>query len=495
MCGQFIHRFCQSARSARYIHSLKGDHFSLKKIFTAIVWIIILALPAFAADEIFPITVTAADGRKFETTALYKAGDLWLSEDGVRFAGVELTSALNGKGFDIAVREPDKVFEIPALRELAGNVLTLYFPAYMSEAKVKYINISGLEPLTGCLVEGSCEKPAVSVIPKETVAFAGKNTNPVPKPFTLVWEHVTSYNPELAKQPVIEGLDVISPTWFNLSEATGSLANRASCAYVTEAHKRGLRVWAMVTNSFNKQMTKAFLANSAARRLFIARLLAYARLYGIDGINVDFENVDVTDRFAFVQLLRELAPKLQRQQLVFSVDVNKPGNTNSARSHDRRSIAAVADYVMVMTYDQHWRACPVAGSVADLAWTKSTLIKTLEEVPAEKLLLGIPFYSRRWYCTKAANGKEKVSSKTLTMAQSDELIRKHSITPVWLADKGQDYYEYTEGGQKVKVWAENAKSIALRGKLAKEYNLAGAACWRKGQEEPYAWQALFNSMR
>jgi len=474
---------------------LKGDYFNLKRICVVILLLLTLAVPAFAADDVFPITVTAANGQKLTTTALYKSGDLWLNEKGLRFAGVELTSALNGKGFNITVHEADKVFEIPALRELVGGTLTLYFPAYTSDKKEKYVNISGLEPLTGCLIEGDASNPVVSVIARETVAFGKKNSIPLPKPFTLVWEHVTSYNPDLSKEPVIQGLDVISPTWFNLADASGNLANRASNAYITEAHNRGYRVWAMVTNSFNKQLTKTFLANAAARRQFIAKLLAYSKLYGIDGINIDFENVDVTDRFAFVQLLREFAPQLNREGLVFSVDVNKPGNTNHARSHDRRSIAAVADYIMVMTYDQHWRTSPVAGSVADLAWTKSVLVKTLEEVPAEKLLLGIPFYSRRWACVKQANGKEKVSSVALSMAQSDELIRKHNLTPVWLETKGQDYYEFAENGKTMKVWVENAKSIERRAQLAKDYKLAGAACWRKGHEQPYAWEALNNSLR
>ncbi|MDO4953285.1 MAG: glycosyl hydrolase family 18 protein, partial [Synergistaceae bacterium] len=352
-------------------------------------------------------------------------------------------------------------------------------------------NVSGLEKLTGCFVETSNGLPCVRIRPKEIAAFPAKSTTGLQKPIILAWEYVTSYSPELAQEPVISGLDVISPTWFNLTESSGLVSNRVSPSYAGEAHRRGMKIWALVSNSFNGQMTKEFLKNEKARKLFIAQLLAFSKLYGLDGFNFDFERVDVADRDAFTQLLREAAPYLKEAGLVVSVDVHKPANTNMSKSHDRKALGSVVDYVMVMAYDQHWSSCPTAGSVADLPWTKHAVHLTLQEgVPAEKLLLGIPFYMRRWQCTPLAGGKEKVKGATLTMEQSDELIRKHKLTPVWLDDKKQDYYEFKENGQIIKVWVENAKSLAERAALIKEFNLAGAACWRKGHEQPYAWKAL-----
>lgn len=465
----------------------------LKKFYAIFLLFTIFALPA-RAENIFAITAADANGNAYSGTAFYKAGDLWVNEQLLRFAGVQLSDALNGKGFYVTVNDADSLLEVPALRKLGGAALKLYFPA-VTEQNVKYFNISGLERLTGCFVQNSFGAPQIAFMPKETAAFAKKNDKTLPVPFVLTWEHVTKFNPELSKEPVINGLDVLAPTWFNLADATGTLANRASSSYVEEAHRRGCKVWAMVTNSFNKQLTKDFLKNAYARQKFIAQLLAFSKLYGLDGINIDFENVDLADRNAFTQLLTELAPCLKEEGLVFSIAVNKPGSTASAKSHDRRSMARLADFIMVMTYDQHWRTSPVAGSVADLAWTRSVLVKTLEEVPAQKLMLGIPFYSRRWICTPLAGGKEKVSSQTLTMAQSDELIRKHNLTPVWLENKGQHYFEFSQNGKKIKVWAEDASSIQKRAELVKEFGLAGAACWRKGHEQPYAWNAIFNTLR
>ena len=470
-----------------------------KTVFIAVLLgVIFSASCCFAKDEkIFQSYIIAADGGRINTTAFSESGDLWIEADALRKAGTALETVLDGKCLVIQVKNPDEVFGIPALKQLTGGVLRLAFRA-ADVYKVKYINVSGLEKLTGCFVKKANDLPYVRVLPKEVAAFPAKNDTELKKPVIMAWEYVKSYSPELASEPVINGIDVISPTWFNLESADGFVSNITSPAYTAEAHKRGMKVWALVSNSFNRPLTrpltKAFLRSAQARKLFTAQLLAFSKLYGLDGINFDFERVDVTDRDAYTQLVREAAPYLNEAGLVVSVDVHKPANTDISKSHDRKALGAIVDYVMLMAYDQHWSSCWVAGSVADMKWTRDAVVRTLQEVPAEKLLLGIPFYMRRWICTPRAGGKEKVKGYTLTMEQSDELIRKHKLTPVWLADKKQDYYEFNENGKTIKVWVENRKSLAARADLIKEYNLAGAACWRKGQEQPYAWKTLHESL-
>ena len=465
---------------------------------TVVLSVILSAACCFAKDkELFRSYILTSDGGRINTTAFSKSGDLWIEAAALQKTGTVLESVLDGKGFVITVQNPAAFFGIPSLEQLAGNTLRLHFRAAEVQ-KIKYINVSGLEKLTGCFVETSNGQPCVRVLPKEIAAFPAKSTTGLQQPIILAWEYVKSYSPELASEPVINGIDVISPTWFNLESADGFVSNITSPAYTAEAHKRGMKVWALVSNSFNRPLTrpltKAFLRSAQARKLFTAQLLAFSKLYGLDGFNFDFEKIDVADRDAFTQLLREAAPYLKEAGLVVSVDVHKPANTNMSKSHDRKALSSIVDYVMVMTYDQHWAGCTTAGSVADMKWTRDAVVRTLQEVPAEKLLLGIPFYMRRWICTPLAGGKEKVKGYTLTMEQSDELIRKHNLTPVWLADKKQDYYEFKENGKTIKVWVENRKSLAARADLIKEYNLAGAACWRKGQEQPYAWKTLHESL-
>ncbi len=461
---------------------------------TAVLSVIFSASCGFAKDEkIFQSYILTADGGRINTTAFSESGDLWIEADALRKTGTALEEVLDGKCLVIQVKNPDEFFGIPALKQLTGGVLKLSFRA-ADVQKVKYINVSGLEKLTGCFVEKANGLPYVRVLPKEVAAFPAKDNTELKKPVILAWEYGTTYSPMLEKEPVISGLNVISPCWFYLVESGGLISNRASASYAAEAHRRGMKIWAMVSNSFNRQMTKEFFKNAQAKKRFIAQLLAFSKLYGLDGINFDFERVDVADRDAYTQLVGEAAPYLKEAGLVVSVDVHKPANTDMSKSHDRKALGSIVDYVMLMAYDQHWSSCWVAGSVADMKWTRDAVVKTLQEVPAEKLLLGIPFYMRRWICTRLAGGKEKVKGYTLTMEQSDELIRKHKLTPIWLADKKQDYYEFKENGQTIKVWVENRKSLAARADLIKEYNLAGAACWRKGQEQPYAWKTLHESL-
>ena len=319
----------------------------LKRIVLALLVVFALSFSANAGETPFEIIITNGTQKIF-TTAVYHDSDLWVNKTGLAQAGVLLSDAMSGKGFFLTVKNPARVFEIPSLNELAGDSLKLYFPALKIQNE-KYLNVSGLEKIIGYTLDAYAACPTLTAISSDSAAFLKKSDHALATPFVMVWDHVTIYKTELAKQPFVQGIDVISPTWFNLADSSGVLTNCASFAYTKEAHHRNCKLWAMVSNSFNKQLTKAFLANEGAKRQFIARLLAYSKIYGLDGINVDFENVDINDRNAFTAFARTLASYAKAENLVFSMAVNKPSNTNSAKSHDRRAFARFADYIMVMT--------------------------------------------------------------------------------------------------------------------------------------------------
>lgn len=142
-----------------------------------------------------------------------------------------------------------------------------------------------------------------------------------------------------------------------------------------------------------------------------------------------------------------------------------------------------------MAYDEHWRTSPVSGSVASIGWVEQGVENTLKEVPADKLILGIPLYMREWKETNQS-GKTKVEAKTLSMMQSEELIKKHKVKLNWLADKGQNYFEFTANNAKYRVWVEDERSIQMKLDLVHQYKLAGVAGWRKGFEKPEIWKTV-----
>lgn len=289
------------------------------------------------------------------------------------------------------------------------------------------------------------------------------------------------------------GLDVVSPTWFQISDVKGNLTNRASSGYVEWAHKNGYKVWALMSNNFNSaDQTGKFLNDTDARDNAIKQVLSYAALYKLDGINIDFENVNKKDKDALTQFVREMTPLLKEQAVTVSVDVTVPdGSDNYSLCYDRKALGEAADYVMLMAYDQHWASSPVAGSVAQITWVENNLNKVLELVPKEKLILGLPFYTRLW---KDESGK-KLTSSAISMSTAKKLIRENNLKVTWDEPSGQFYTEYDKDGINHKMWLEDENSINMKSSLVQKYQLAGAASWSKGMESAEIWDILNRNLK
>ncbi len=316
---------------------------------------------------------------------------------------------------------------------------------------------------------------------------------PLGQKVALVWEHVVKRTPDPSVIPDMPGVNVVSPTWFELIDDKGHLANRADTAYVKWAHGRGYQVWGLVSNGFNPDWTKAALADVRTRENLIAQILEYVHLYELDGINLDFENVYLDDKQRLVQFVRELTPYLHEQGVTVSLDVTVKSNSERwSLFYDRAALAAVVDYVALMAYDEHWASSPKAGSVASLSWTEESLRQTLAEVPREKLLLGIPFYTRLWKEVKQPDGSLKVSSKALSMRQAEDWLRERGVQPKLDEASGQLYASYRDPADQAvyKVWLEEQTSLVKRLELVRKYKLAGIAAWRRGFEKPELWPVI-----
>lgn len=308
----------------------------------------------------------------------------------------------------------------------------------------------------------------------------------------LTWDQVYERKNSLSEMDNIEGLDVVSPTWFQLKNANGELINRAYSQYVDWAHANGYKVWALLANDFSDyDMVSEFLNNTNYRDNLIKEVLAYSALYKLDGINIDFENMYVSDKDAFTQFVRELTPFLKEQGLVVSVDVN------DIKCYDKKSLSEVADYVMYMSYDQHWRTSPIAGSVAQITWVEERVKRVIEmeNVPAEKLLLGIPFYTRLWTETKDDTGKKTLESKALSMEDARNTVLQNKAKVVWEEESGQFYGYYEKENTINKIWIEDSNSINLRASLVHKYNLAGTCAWSSNFVTLDVWDVLKKNLK
>ena len=322
-------------------------------------------------------------------------------------------------------------------------------------------------------------KPIASVEPWQS--------NPLGETVKLMWDDMTTRAEKdwtTSKYARMKNVNVISPTWFEFEKEDGTVSDIATKSYVENAHSRGIQVWAILRHNFGEpELTAKILSSTSKRQYVINQLIDYAKQYELDGINVDIENIqdDISD--VWVQFMRELYPQLKKEGLVVSVDVYTPSSWSG--HYERGKVAESSDYFMVMAYDQHWSGSEQAGSVAELPWTEEGIIATLEEVPNEKLVLGMPFYSRLW--KEGTNGLE---TKAYSMSSIAELIAQWGEQPTLDEVSGQNYVEHEQDGELYKVWIEDYESIHKRIALMEKYKLAGYAAWRLGYETDDIWDIL-----
>lgn len=336
----------------------------------------------------------------------------------------------------------------------------------------------------------------VETIPVSPAPSAYVPWKPIGGKINMTWEQVTTKNPDTSKIDPMPGLNVISPTWFELLDGEGNLKNLADSAYVKWAQSQGYQVWALFSNGFDPQNTTAALSTYDKRIKIIKQLLAYAQMYKLQGINIDFENVNLKDKPNLTQFVREMTPLLHEQGLVVSIDVTtKSTSENWSMFYDRPALSQTVDYMMVMAYDEHYASSPVAGSVSSLPWVEKGIVQFLneEKVPASKLVLGVPYYTRIW-TEQTKNGKKEVSSRAVFMETITKLIKDKGLKPVYSAETGQNYVEYTEDGKLNRIWIEDETSIKARIELVKKYDLAGVASWRRGYETPNIWETIKQTM-
>lgn len=282
-----------------------------------------------------------------------------------------------------------------------------------------------------------------------------------------------------------KGMNVICPTWYRIADNNGTLSSLADVSYVNRAHQLGMEVWAMVDDQSAESDNTQVFTYTSKRENMINQLISEAIQYNIDGINIDFEYISEEISEDYIQFLRELSVKCRNNGIVLSVDDKVPIASNMY--YDREEQGIIADYVVVMAYDEHWGIDSGAGSTASISWVRDGIQNTLEEVPSSKVILGVPFYSRIW--GEKADGTVD-SFQTADMQTMESVIAQNGAQKIWLEDMGQNYSEYAAGDITYRIWVEDAASMEMRVKMIGEYQLAGVSAWRLGSETPDIWNII-----
>lgn len=280
-----------------------------------------------------------------------------------------------------------------------------------------------------------------------------------------------------------QGMNVISPTWFSLSDNEGGFKNFSSTQYVSKAHEKGMQVWGLVDNFSTEISSFEILSRTSIRTRLVSGLIQAAAACGMDGINVDFEQLSGDTGEHFAQFIRELSIACRREGLVLSVDNYAPqGGTDFYR---RDVQGEVADYVIIMGYDEHWAGCGTAGSVASIGYVDTGIAMTLKEVPPERIVNGIPFYTRVW-----STNSSGVTDQALGMSDAAEFVSRHNATSEWDEVSCQNYVQFQEGDTMYQIWMEDDRSIESKLNLMRSYDLAGVAIWKLGFEGASVWNVI-----
>ncbi len=323
-------------------------------------------------------------------------------------------------------------------------------------------------------------------------------------PITMVFDPIVSET-AYDKKYVQNGTSIMSPSWFELTTTGLKASSKLSYDYVNSYKEKGYRVWPLITNQFDPDMTSKILANESMWERYKQGLINYATEYGYDGYNFDFENVHYKDKTQLTKFVDFLAKGLRDYNLHSSIDVTGYSNSeNWSLVYDRKAYADAVDYVVLMAYDETWASSDTAGPVASYPWVRKHTEQMLSEVPASKLVLGIPFYMREWSVPVKGFWEGKAKSKTLAMTRALDLEREYRDVMLWdnhlkgnyltLTNKNGVYGIYDEKkpyeGTLTKIWFEDPQSLSYKVGLVKELQLAGIAAWRKGFEASDVWPVL-----
>lgn len=279
-------------------------------------------------------------------------------------------------------------------------------------------------------------------------------------------------------------LNVISPTFFAVSDNEGNIKSIATEEYVTKAKSLGLEVWALV-NDFDQNVNMyELLSHTSSRETLINNLIESALTYKLNGLNIDFEYITSDSGPHYIQFLRELSVKCRNNGIVLSVDNYIPAPYR--KYYDLEEQGIIVDYIVLMAYDEHYAGSEVAGPVASIGFVRDAINNSLELVPKDKLIVGVPFYTRLW--KETAEGE--VSSEALAMTPAWKLVSDNSLTAEWNDTLGCYYVEYSKDNATYKMWLEDEKSIEEKMKLIYEADAAGVAAWKLGLEKSSVWNII-----
>jgi spore germination protein len=318
--------------------------------------------------------------------------------------------------------------------------------------------------------------------------FAGELNDDSEERVVIGWKYAQTT--EQYVQSVLQSnINTLSPRWFVL-DGTGKATDSTDKTLIVWAKNNDKQVWPMVTNGSDQEATHLMLSNAASRNTAVNQLTAAVSQYGLDGLNIDFENVGPGDRSALSAFITQLAASLHALGKVLSMDVSPDRGTDWTDAFDYAALGKQADYMVMMGYDEHYSGSPQPGSNASLPYDQSAVTTLLKVVANKKIILALPFYNREW--TLKQDGTA-ASSEYISLTEQNQLIKQYSLKPIWSKTLGQYVASYWKQAATHTIWLEDGRSLIAKYRLAVEHNLAGTAYWYVGGASADIWASLSNA--
>ena len=376
------------------------------------------------------------------------------------------------------------------IRELAAGDVLEYFSPEDAKGEEEFVLMMTQDGLTGYVRRKFLDAPYAE---SKTKDFAEPVYTSISKDYkiNMAWHQVTNQTANdnlLNVLSTTKGLTTISPTWFTVSDNDGGLGSIASQTYVDRAHNQGLEVWALVDDfSENVDMYKV-LSRTTSREQLENELISAALKYNLDGLNIDFEKISKDTGIHFIQFLRELSIKCRNNGVVLSVDNYVPAAYTAYYDYEEQG--TICDYVVIMAYDEHNRSSTTAGSVSSLSFVENAAKNTLEMVPADKIIMAIPFYTRLWITSEDENGIEVLNSEVYGMNSAANMLKDNNVTAEWDENTSQNYAQFENSKGFCQIWLEDEESIDAKMKVIFDNKLAGVAEWRLVYERAEVWNVI-----
>jgi spore germination protein len=332
---------------------------------------------------------------------------------------------------------------------------------------------------------------ALLLVSMMSVYSYSRSAKPVDASATIRWGYYVYYDKTTSFESLrrnVGQLDIVTPYFYHLTP-NGSIKSMVQPDVLEFLRTSGVKIVPLIQNEARWNDFTKNIDTPEKRDDIVHKLFALVRDNGYDGIQIDFEAVNEADRNHLTDFMTRLHGAFKPQGWIVSMAVISKTSDASPNywggAYDYAKLANVCDYIILMAYDYGYRGRPDPIAIAPIWWVENVVRYAKSKIPAEQIILGMPFYGYDWNTTKGP----PATSVSWPMAQA--LAARPGATTGYNMEHQAPWLKYKDdAGDDHEVWFENAASFEAKIRLMIDQRIAGFATWRLGHEDPAVWTVI-----